>query len=202
MYMSCAHLIFAKHLLLLSLFLCNRATHNEINERKISGRYLFQDASWVNWVKWAWNKGLYIYIGELIFNGRGFIYFSKSVFVGGRPSRWDSVGNKRKPIQLSVLNPWRDLIVQNSLWILVHKHSCWVHSVCQQHAGAVTEITWQEAACTASSALAGAILPWLQQINPVLQLRCFEKLWRSPEALQWHSPGREHFITALEQQGI
>lgn len=63
-----------------------------------------------------------------------FIYFCKSVFVGGHPlgerlNRWDSVGNKWKPIQLSVLNPWRDVILQDSLLILVYKHSCWVHFV-------------------------------------------------------------------------
>lgn len=49
--------------------------------------------------------------------------------MGGRPNRQDSVGNKWKPLQLSVLNPRRDLIVQNSLLILVYKHSSWVHSV-------------------------------------------------------------------------
>lgn len=49
--------------------------------------------------------------------------------------------------------------MQNSLLILVCEHSSWVHSVCQQHAGAVTETTWQEAPCTAGTALAGAILP-------------------------------------------
>lgn len=40
---------------------------------------------------------------------------------------------------LAVLNLWRDLIVQNSVLILVYKHSCWVHSLCQQYACIVIE---------------------------------------------------------------
>lgn len=87
-------------------------------------------------------QGLDIWIGDWICNGRVFFYFCKSVFVGGHPvggrpnrqesvgNKWnrpESVGNKWKPIQLSVLNPWRDLIMQNSLLILVYKHRSWVH---------------------------------------------------------------------------
>lgn len=65
------------------------------------------------------------------------------LWVGG-PT--DKIVLETKPIHLSVLNPWRDL-VQNSLLTLVYKHSGWVHCCCYRHYLA-------EAACAASRALA------------------------------------------------
>lgn len=80
-------------------------------------------------------------IGEVLFIFAKLYLLVATLWVGS-PTKvrqcWKLIAQESL-CHLAVLNLWRDLIVQNSVLILVYKHSCWVHSLCQQYAYIVIE---------------------------------------------------------------